>query len=91
VAPHGRIGRHFLTASDTNTTGKRDLTIPEIVRRFDSQHNAASPMNTGGTSPRTRCGLTYAFANADEVATLPMTHTRQLLQTYFTARMAAPK
>ncbi|HNT76588.1 MAG TPA: hypothetical protein PKH77_16370, partial [Anaerolineae bacterium] len=80
------LGGIFLTASDTNNDGQRDLTIPEIVRRFDSQHNAGVSDEQRWDIPQNALRvLTYAFANADEVATLPMTHTRQLLQTYFTA------
>lgn len=76
----------FLTARDEDNNGARDLPLAEIVHRFDSQHNAGVSEEQRWEIPQNALRvLPYTFSNADEVATMPMTHTRQILHTYFTA------
>lgn len=77
----------FLSPRDQDGNSKRDLSVSEITRRFDSRNN-------GGVSAQERWGLDNTFhvdqrdyATLDSlVASVSMTETKRVLNTVFAAR-----
>ncbi len=74
--------------------GQRDITVDELARRFAAGSAATSTERWG--VPAGATGVrTYTFTDQSGLATIPMTHTKQLLQQVFTndddtARVAHP-
>lgn len=75
-------------AGRTNGAGQRDVTVDEIARRFVTTSTVTGDARWG--IPAQATGVrTFTFADQSGLATIPMTHTQQLLQSVFTSDGAA--
>ncbi|MFQ5420124.1 MAG: hypothetical protein ACE5EY_07150, partial [Anaerolineae bacterium] len=71
----------------TFIAGRRDLTIPEIERRFDITSTAT--ITDRWHIPAGALGVeTFFFPKQSYIAQLPMTHTQQILNANFTAAIS---
>ncbi len=71
-------------AGRANASGERDITVGEIKRRFDITSTATITERWG--IPHGALHVqTYQFGDQTGIAALPMTHTKQILEDYFTA------
>lgn len=81
-------------AGRADGAGQRDITVDELARRFAS--GSAATLTERWNVPAGATGVrTYTFTDQSGLATIPMTHTKQLLQQVFThdddtARVAHP-
>ena len=86
-----RIARNLqdtFLAGRTNSAGQRDVTVDEIARRFATASTVTGDARWG--IPQGATGVrTFTFADQSGLATIPMTHTQQLLQSVFTSGGAA--
>lgn len=73
------LQRSFLQARDSDGDGERDLTISEIEARFDVDSTASDSERWGITDKNTLRVDRYQFDEPSELATIPMTITKELL------------
>nr|MBC8249032.1 hypothetical protein [Anaerolineales bacterium] len=67
---------------DTFLAGRRDVTVDEIARRFAVTSNATSTERWGIPLGATEV-RTFTFPDQSGLATIPMTHTKQILNDEF--------
>ena len=77
----------FIAGRDIDNNKQRDITVPEIAQRFDRDLNGGG----SGTSeaqwniPKDAFKVeTHTFDNLDYIMTVPMTHTKAILQGFAT-------
>jgi len=80
------LDRTFI-AGRRDSTGQRDITIEEIKNRFDKRSNSSIPDDDErlwGIPKEALCVETYpTYPDQSYIATLPLTHTLQILNQYF--------
>lgn len=79
-------------ASGEGDTRHRDITVPEIARRFALTSTATIDERWGITPTYQVLNVkTFSFPDQTFLAELPMTHTTQILDDYFLDANGAPK